>query len=324
MTASEQPNMESGTSFLTEDENFPAGSLNLMGRNYQEGRVNNGLNEPIGLTSVAEVPANSQLEVKIRTSPKSPFSDQGFVLCRICHGGEFSGPFSNKNAEPLISPCHCRGTMGLYHRSCLEKWLSSSNTEICEICKFQYATERHPQPFCLFLKNPGGRAERRNMIADALCWCFLTPLAVTSAWLCIQGAIHYARLGRDAVEVPGLISLAVFLIITYFIWLVISLRYHYSVWQQWRKRNQLVRIVFNDRLDSSSSNIEDPPGVPTATSSTDENNNHARSPRRNFYLESENVNVPAGLPVVTSTPSATVIIRFNYPLPSSGHRDTLV
>lgn len=80
------------------------------------------------------------------------FSDQPAV-CRICHGGESSSPFCG--GEPLIAPCFCKGTMGLYHRSCLEHWLASSNTNQCEICKYPYVTMRRPKPmievFCCFL-----------------------------------------------------------------------------------------------------------------------------------------------------------------------------
>ena len=60
------------------------------------------------------------------------------ITCRICHEGGSS--------ERLVSPCHCAGTMGLQHRSCVERWLGSSNSNNCEICKFEYKTERRPRP----------------------------------------------------------------------------------------------------------------------------------------------------------------------------------
>uniref|UniRef100_A0A1I7WRB4 Tyrosine-protein phosphatase domain-containing protein n=1 Tax=Heterorhabditis bacteriophora TaxID=37862 RepID=A0A1I7WRB4_HETBA len=41
-----------------------------------------------------------------------------------------------------IPSFHSRGTMGLYHRSCLEHWLSTSRTTCCEICKFKYEIGR--------------------------------------------------------------------------------------------------------------------------------------------------------------------------------------
>lgn len=75
-------------------------------------------------------------------------SDRDFVLfvclfsdgpiCRICHEGG--------NGEGLLSPCDCTGTLGTVHKSCLEKWLSSSNTSYCELCHTEFVVERRPRP----------------------------------------------------------------------------------------------------------------------------------------------------------------------------------
>lgn len=65
-----------------------------------------------------------------------PGSDVG--MCRICHEGG--------GGETLLSPCDCTGTLGKVHKSCLEKWLSSSNTSYCELCHTEFTIERRPQP----------------------------------------------------------------------------------------------------------------------------------------------------------------------------------
>ncbi|NXR05759.1 MARH3 ligase, partial [Semnornis frantzii] len=73
----------------------------------------------------------------VRTlTTQSSFSDQ--PMCRICHEGS--------SQEDLLSPCECMGTLGTIHRSCLERWLSSSNTNCCELCHFRFAVERRPRP----------------------------------------------------------------------------------------------------------------------------------------------------------------------------------
>lgn len=59
-------------------------------------------------------------------------------ICRICHEGS--------NSEGLLSPCDCTGTLGTVHKSCLEKWLSSSNTSYCELCHTEFTIERRPRP----------------------------------------------------------------------------------------------------------------------------------------------------------------------------------
>ncbi|KAG8127106.1 hypothetical protein E2320_022294 [Naja naja] len=70
-------------------------------------------------------------------SPPAPFSSDG-PICRICHEGG--------NGEGLLSPCDCTGTLGTVHKSCLEKWLSSSNTSYCELCHTEFVVERRPRP----------------------------------------------------------------------------------------------------------------------------------------------------------------------------------
>uniref|UniRef100_A0A8C0ZRP6 E3 ubiquitin-protein ligase MARCHF3 n=1 Tax=Castor canadensis TaxID=51338 RepID=A0A8C0ZRP6_CASCN len=73
----------------------------------------------------------------VRTlATQSPFNDR--PMCRICHEGS--------SQEDLLSPCECTGTLGTIHRSCLEHWLSSSNTNYCELCHFRFAVERKPRP----------------------------------------------------------------------------------------------------------------------------------------------------------------------------------
>ena len=69
----------------------------------------------------------------------SQFSNTSMPICRICHDTDIR--------EELISPCRCSGTMGLIHRSCIEKWLGASNSDRCEICSFRFIIKRSPRPF---------------------------------------------------------------------------------------------------------------------------------------------------------------------------------
>lgn len=69
---------------------------------------------------------------------RCPFCLSDGPICRICHEGGSS--------EGLLSPCDCTGTLGTVHKSCLEKWLSSSNTSYCELCHTEFSIERRPKP----------------------------------------------------------------------------------------------------------------------------------------------------------------------------------
>ena len=52
------------------------------------------------------------------------------IVCRIC--------YSNESKENLANWCYCSGSIGLMHKSCLERWLLESKSNKCEICKFEY------------------------------------------------------------------------------------------------------------------------------------------------------------------------------------------
>ncbi|XP_054573173.1 E3 ubiquitin-protein ligase MARCHF2 isoform X2 [Eptesicus fuscus] len=106
-------------------------------------------------------------------------------FCRICHEGA--------NGESLLSPCGCTGTLGAVHKSCLERWLSSSNTSYCELCHTEFAVEKRPRPLTEWLKDPGPRTEKRTLCCD-----------------------------------------------------MVSFRYHYQLYTEWRRTNQKVHLQIRD------------------------------------------------------------------------------
>ena len=111
------------------------------------------------------------------------------VFCRICHEGESGG-------ERLISPCLCSGSVGLLHRSCIEKWLSSVNKDTCELCHQKYRVSRHSRPFSSWLLTPAVGDDQRNLVGDTVCFILLTPLTTISAYLCASGASYYFHVSR--------------------------------------------------------------------------------------------------------------------------------
>lgn len=60
------------------------------------------------------------------------------LFCRICHEGRASGE--------LLSPCECSGSLAMVHQACLERWLTASNSNHCELCHHQFALEHLPKP----------------------------------------------------------------------------------------------------------------------------------------------------------------------------------
>ncbi|KAF6306625.1 hypothetical protein mRhiFer1_010717 [Rhinolophus ferrumequinum] len=146
-------------------------------------------------------------------------------FCRICHEGA--------NGESLLSPCGCTGTLGAVHKSCLERWLSSSNTSYCELCHTEFAVEKRPRPLTEWLKDPGPRTEKRTLCCDMVCFLFITPLAAISGWLCLRGAQDHLRL-HSRLEAVGLIALTIALFTIYVLWtLACEHWWEYSQESEW-------------------------------------------------------------------------------------------
>jgi hypothetical protein len=56
--------------------------------------------------------------------------------CRIC----LEGPSENREQNPLISPCLCRGTARLVHVACLFQWIHQNleTNAVCSVCGCAY------------------------------------------------------------------------------------------------------------------------------------------------------------------------------------------
>uniref|UniRef100_A0A3Q4M295 E3 ubiquitin-protein ligase MARCH3-like n=1 Tax=Neolamprologus brichardi TaxID=32507 RepID=A0A3Q4M295_NEOBR len=153
-------------------------------------------------------------------------------FCRICHEGRASGE--------LLSPCECSGSLASVHRSCLEQWLTASDSGHCELCHHQFVLERVPKPLTEWWCSPAMQQQRRTLCSDAACFLFITPLASLSGWLCVQGAMElYYTNGTEAL---GLLVLTLALIIIYVFWTVVSVRYHLHLFKTWKTTDQRVRL----------------------------------------------------------------------------------
>lgn len=60
-------------------------------------------------------------------------------ICRICH-------CEAEPDQPLISPCLCSGSLQYVHQSCLQRWIKSSDTKKCELCKYEFIMESKMKP----------------------------------------------------------------------------------------------------------------------------------------------------------------------------------
>eukprot|EP00759_Apiculatamorpha_spiralis_P003795 PhF_6_TR11745/c0_g1_i1/m.19213 len=77
-------------------------------------------------------PSTPSITEGTATNQNHEDDEDDVIACRICR--------DDTNAEELIQPCRCTGSMAYVHRSCLDKWRSqclarnSINSSRCEVC----------------------------------------------------------------------------------------------------------------------------------------------------------------------------------------------
>ncbi|XP_077437584.1 E3 ubiquitin-protein ligase MARCHF8 isoform X2 [Vanacampus margaritifer] len=119
-----------------------------------------------------------------KTEPLSPFSLSG-DCCRICH-------CEGDDESPLITPCHCTGSLRFVHQSCLQQWIKSSDTRCCELCKYEFIMETKLKPLRKWEKLQMTASERRKI----MCSVTFHVIAIT----CVVWSL-YVLIDRTADEI---------------------------------------------------------------------------------------------------------------------------
>ena len=73
-------------------------------------------------------------------SASSQASQSSGDICRICH-------CESDPQNPLLTPCYCSGSLKYVHQACLQQWLTASETNSCELCKFPFIMHTKIKPF---------------------------------------------------------------------------------------------------------------------------------------------------------------------------------
>lgn len=145
-------------------------------------------------------------------------------FCRICL--EVGKP--NKK---LVSPCYCIGSVGQVHVSCLERWLTYSSAQKCEICGFKYILRRRSVSLMEFIRNPGTTEEKQQFKCDLWLIVILLCFAIISLW-------------KFLLEVNRkMLTLNNCTIFFFFISIVGILRHCCRILKLWKRRKQQVKIT---------------------------------------------------------------------------------
>ncbi|KAF7382527.1 hypothetical protein HZH68_015446 [Vespula germanica] len=189
-------------------------------------------------------------------------------ICRICHMGDGTLLGLNKNQSrchtddkqiriptfsscsylgPLISACKCRGTVGLVHADCLEKWLTESGHSRCELCGYKYVTKRIPRhnichSVLIWFKTV---VATRQMLLDVLYLLVTTPLAMFASYICVLAL--KLLIERGFYQVPWVIVAMLptcsLTLVAYWAWLMTLGRLHVRRWRRYWRNNFVVRLI---------------------------------------------------------------------------------
>ncbi|XP_075468306.1 E3 ubiquitin-protein ligase MARCHF1 isoform X2 [Ascaphus truei] len=111
-------------------------------------------------------------------------------ICRICH-------CEGDDESPLITPCHCTGTLRFVHQTCLHQWIKSSDTRCCELCKYDFVMETKLKPMRKWEKLQMTASERRKIVCSVTFHIIAITCVVWSLYVLIDRTAEEIKQGND-------------------------------------------------------------------------------------------------------------------------------
>ncbi|XP_069096530.1 E3 ubiquitin-protein ligase MARCHF8 isoform X4 [Pleurodeles waltl] len=110
-------------------------------------------------------------------------------ICRICH-------CEGDDENPLITPCHCTGSLHFVHQACLQQWIKSSDTRCCELCKYEFIMETKLKPLRKWEKLQMTSSERRKIMCSVTFHVIAITCVVWSLYVLIDRTAEEIKLGQ--------------------------------------------------------------------------------------------------------------------------------
>ncbi|XP_023182825.1 E3 ubiquitin-protein ligase MARCH8 isoform X3 [Xiphophorus maculatus] len=130
-----------------------------------------------------------------KSGPLSHYSLSG-DCCRICH-------CEGDDESPLITPCHCTGSLRFVHQGCLQQWIKSSDTRCCELCKYEFIMETKLKPLRKWEKLQMTASERRKIMCSVTFHVIAITCVVWSLYVLIDRTAEEIKSAR---RIPGILE----------------------------------------------------------------------------------------------------------------------
>ncbi|XP_045446573.1 E3 ubiquitin-protein ligase MARCHF8-like [Melitaea cinxia] len=168
-------------------------------------------------------------------SSQTSCSNSSGDICRICH-------CESEVHNPLLAPCYCSGSLKYVHQSCLQQWLTASETRSCELCKFNFIMHTKIKPFSEWRLLEMSGVERRRLCCAVLFHCVAALCVMWSLFVLIERAVEEVNRGLIAwpfwtklvVVAVGFTGGAVFM--------YIQCRQYLHLCNRWRAHNRILLI----------------------------------------------------------------------------------
>ncbi|EDW30194.1 GL22630 [Drosophila persimilis] len=168
-------------------------------------------------------------------SGSSQASQNSGDICRICH-------CESDPSNPLLTPCYCSGSLKYVHQACLQQWLTASETNSCELCKFPFIMHTKIKPFNEWRSLDISGIERRRLCCSVLFHCAAALCVIWSLCVLIERAADDVQ--RGLIDWPFWTKLAVVTVglTGGIVFMYIQCKAYLHLCHRWKARNRILLI----------------------------------------------------------------------------------
>ncbi|XP_037932475.1 uncharacterized protein LOC119667257 [Teleopsis dalmanni] len=168
-------------------------------------------------------------------SGSSQASQSSGDICRICH-------CESDPQNPLLTPCYCSGSLKYVHQACLQQWLTASETNSCELCKFPFIMHTKIKPFNEWRSLDISGIERRRLCCSVMFHCAAALCVIWSLCVLIERAADDVQ--RGLIDWPFWTKLAVVTVglTGGVVFMYIQCKAYLHLCHRWKARNRILLI----------------------------------------------------------------------------------
>ncbi|XP_056206987.1 E3 ubiquitin-protein ligase MARCHF8 isoform X5 [Falco biarmicus] len=177
-------------------------------------------------------------------------------ICRICH-------CEGDDESPLITPCHCTGSLHFVHQACLQQWIKSSDTRCCELCKYEFIMETKLKPLRKWEKLQMTASERRKIMCSVTFHIIAITCVVWSLYVLIDRTAEEIKQGQTTgiLEWPFWTKLVVVAIgfTGGLLFMYVQCKVYVQLWKRLKAYNRVIYV--QNCPETSKKNIFEKPAL---------------------------------------------------------------